>query len=152
MVWRNYTTVTLSIKHYTNVLLTYTSMFYLGYAWTLSHLRGGGNSESLATLNEYFKQHIVTTSLVVHYNWRPLLRQLTVKGAICMLFRFREFGLKTPVHAPNNRVLGGWSYKYGTVSTNLKGHIIARVRVVWAILRENPTTRLTCRWVAIKGV
>ena len=121
MVWRNYTTVTLSIKRYTNVLLTYTSMFYLGYAWTLSHLQGGGNSESLATLNEYFQQHIVTTFLVVHYNWRPLLRQLTVKGAICMLFRFREFGLKTPVHAPNNRVLGDDSISMEPYQQTWKG-------------------------------
>jgi len=33
-----------------------------------------------------------------------------------------------------------------------KRHILARVRVVWAIKRENPSSRLTCRWVDEKKV
>ena len=35
---------------------------------------------------------------------------------------------------------------------NPKRHILVRVRVVWAIVRENPSTRLTCRWVSEKRV
>ena len=33
------------------------------------------------------------------------------------------------------------------VNETPKRHILARVRVVWAIKRENPSSRLTCRWV-----
>jgi len=33
----------------------------------------------------------------------------------------------------------------------LKRHIIARVGVVWAIMRVNPSRGLTCRWVPQKG-
>jgi len=32
-----------------------------------------------------------------------------------------------------------------------KRHILARVRVVWAIMRKNPLTCLTCRWLPQKG-
>ena len=35
----------------------------------------------------------------------------------------------------------------GNVNETPKKHILARVRVVWAINRENPSSRLTCRWV-----
>jgi len=35
----------------------------------------------------------------------------------------------------------------GNVNETAKSHILARVRVVWAIKRENPSSRLTCRWV-----
>ena len=38
------------------------------------------------------------------------------------------------------------------VNETPKRHILARVRVVWAIKRENPSTGLTCRWVQKKGI
>jgi len=38
------------------------------------------------------------------------------------------------------------------VNETPKRHILARVRVVWAIKRENPSSRLTCRWVHEKKV
>jgi len=44
--------------------------------------------------------------------------------------RFREFGLKTPIHAPKIGVLGDFTPKWGAVSTKPKKHIFARVRVV----------------------
>ena len=43
-----------------------------------------------------------------------------------------------------------WEYvtlKWGQYQLNPKRHILARVHVVWAIKRENPSTGLTCRWV-----
>ena len=33
------------------------------------------------------------------------------------------------------------------VKNSQKRHILARVRIVWAIMRGNPLTCLTCRWV-----
>ena len=43
--------------------------------------------------------------------------------------------------------------KCGEISTKPpKRYIPVRVRVVWAIKRENPSTRLTCRWVPEKRV
>jgi len=33
------------------------------------------------------------------------------------------------------------------VNKTTKWHILVRVRVVWAIMHENPLTRLTCTWV-----
>ena len=38
------------------------------------------------------------------------------------------------------------------VNETPKRHILARDRVVWAIKRENPSSRLTCRWVDEKKV
>jgi len=52
--------------------------------------------------------------------------------------------------------LGFWGYFDPQVGNNInetrKRQIIARVRVVCAIKRENPSTGLTCRWVPIKKV
>ena len=43
---------------------------------------------------------------------------------------------------------GGFHPKNGKqCQRNPQRHILARVRVVWAIQRENLSTRLTCRWV-----
>ena len=42
--------------------------------------------------------------------------------------------------------------KWEAMWTNPKRHIRARVRVVWAIMRENPSTGLTCRWVLQKDI
>ena len=36
---------------------------------------------------------------------------------------------------------------WSNVNETPKRHILARIRVVWAIKRENPSTGLTCRWV-----
>ena len=51
------------------------------------------------------------------------------------VFRFREFGLKTPIHAPKI-VLGIVPINGEEYQLNPKGHILAWVRVVWAIMRE----------------
>ena len=61
---------------------------------------------------------------------------------------FCPFGLKTPIHAPKIGFLGVFHPKNGEqYHKTPKRHILARVRVVWAIKRENPSTGLTCRWV-----
>ena len=67
--------------------------------------------------------------------------------------QFRECGLKTPIHAPKLFFGVIWPPKWGAMWKVLspKRHILARVRVVWAIMRENPSTCLTCRWVPKKG-
>ena len=70
------------------------------------------------------------------------------------VFRFREFGLKTPIHPhpPNWSFFGGYYPINGEqYQRNPKRHILAQVRFVWAIIRENPSTRLTCRWVPRRG-
>ena len=47
------------------------------------------------------------------------------------VFRFREFGLKTPIHAPKLGVLGDFDPLNGEQCENSqKRHIYARVRVV----------------------
>ena len=59
------------------------------------------------------------------------------------VFRFSEFGLKTPIQAPK---LGVFDPLNGEQCEKFpKRHILARVRVVRAIMRENPSTCLTCR-------
>ena len=59
---------------------------------------------------------------------------------------FCPFGLKTPIHAPKIGVFGDFNPKMGSnVNETPKRHILARVRVVWAIKCENPSTGLTCR-------
>ena len=61
---------------------------------------------------------------------------------------FCPFGLKTPIHAPKIGVLGYFTPKMGSnVNETPKRHILVRIRVVWAIKRENPSAGLTCRWV-----
>ena len=67
---------------------------------------------------------------------------------------FCPFGLKTPIHAPKIGGFGGISPpKMGSnVNETPKRHILARIRVVWAIKRENPSAGLTCRWVHEKKV
>jgi len=67
------------------------------------------------------------------------------------VFRFREFGLKTPIHAPKSIFLGFYPLNGEQHQRNPKRYIRARVPVVWAIMCENPSTRLTCRWVPEKG-
>ena len=44
----------------------------------------------------------------------------TVISIICMFFRFREFGLKTPIHAPKLWFLGILPLKWGAMSRNPK--------------------------------
>ena len=47
------------------------------------------------------------------------------------VFRFREFGLKTPIHAPKLGVLGVLGPLNGEQCEKIpKRHILARVRVV----------------------
>ena len=66
---------------------------------------------------------------------------------------FCPFGLKTPIDAPKMGFSGNFIPKMASnVNETPKRHIFARVRVVWAIKRENPSTGLTCRWVQKKGI
>ena len=65
------------------------------------------------------------------------------------IFRFHDFGLKTPIHAPK-LFFGGWPLNGEPCEKIHKRHILARVRVVWAIMRENPSRCLTCRCVPQK--
>ena len=56
---------------------------------------------------------------------------------------FCPFGLKTPIHVPKIGVLGVFHPQTGEqYQRNAKRHILARVRVVWAIKRENLSTAL----------
>jgi len=55
-----------------------------------------------------------------------------------------NFGL---AYSRPNFFLGGWPLKFEAILKKPKRHILARVRAVWAIMRENPSTGLTCRWV-----
>ena len=48
---------------------------------------------------------------------------------ICM-FLFREFGLKTPVHAPKIGGFGGFCYMGSSINETPRRHILAQVRVV----------------------
>ena len=71
--------------------------------------------------------------------------------------RFRGFGSMhawfcAPRH--KNWGFGGISPpKWEAMSTKPpKRHILARIRVVWAIKCKNPSSRLTCRWVHKKRV
>jgi len=63
---------------------------------------------------------------------------------ICMSFDFTSLAWKRLFTTPK---LGFWCGilppKWGAMSTKPKRHIPARVRVVGAIMRENPSTRLT---------
>jgi len=71
---------------------------------------------------------------------------------ICMFFDFASLTWKRLL-TPQMFFFGGgiWLPKRGPISTKPKRHILARVRVVWAIMRENPSTDLTCRWVPKNG-
>ena len=68
------------------------------------------------------------------------------------LLLFCSFGLKTPLHDAKIWVLGISRPKWGAISTKPPRHILARVRVVSAMKRENPSTGLICRWVRKKGI
>ena len=79
-----------------------------------------------------------------------------IDAVISVIWNFQcfcTFGLKTPIHAPK---IGVWGYFTPKMGSNIneipKRHILARVRVVWAIKHENPSTGLTCRWVPEKKV
>ena len=69
---------------------------------------------------------------------------------IWTFFDFFEFGLKMSIHAQKLGYLGVWPPKWGAMWTNPQKHILARVCVVWAVMRENPSTGLTCRWIPKK--
>ena len=61
---------------------------------------------------------------------------------------FWPFGLKRLFTCPKLGFSGDFTPKMGNnVNKTPKRHILARVRVVWAIKRENPPSHLTCRWV-----
>jgi len=60
------------------------------------------------------------------------------------VFRFCEFDLKMPIHARPK--IEFFDPLNGEPCEQIpKKHILARVRVVRAIMRENPSSDLTCR-------
>jgi len=65
---------------------------------------------------------------------------------IIHVFRFREFCLKTPIHAP--KIGGGlriWPPKWGGISTKPpKGTSVGGKDVIWRIDRQNRSTGATC--------
>jgi len=62
---------------------------------------------------------------------------------------FDTFGRKIPIHAPKIGVLGQFIPKMGcNINESHKRHILASVRVIWAIKRENVVSGLTCMCVA----
>ena len=63
------------------------------------------------------------------------------------VFRFLEFGLKMHIHTPK---LFFDILKGEQCEQIPKRHILKRVRLIWAIMRENPSTGLTCRRVPQK--
>jgi len=61
---------------------------------------------------------------------------------------FPRLAWKRLFTTPKMVVLGDFAPKMGSsINETAKRHTLARVRVVWAIKRENPSTSLTCRWV-----
>jgi len=71
---------------------------------------------------------------------------------ICMFFDFTSLAWKRLFTPPKLEFWGILLSKWEQCRRNPKKHILARVRVAWAIMRENPSTRLTCRWVPRKGI
>ena len=64
------------------------------------------------------------------------------------VFRFCEFGLKTPIYA--QKMFFFWGSN--PIKRHPKRHILAQVRVVSAIMRENTPTGLTLGEFPEKGV
>ena len=61
---------------------------------------------------------------------------------------FWPFGLKRLFTCPKLGFSGDFTPKMGNnVNKTPKSHILARIRVVWAIKRENLSSHLTCRWI-----
>jgi len=70
----------------------------------------------------------------------------------CTFFDFASLAWKRLFTPQKLGVLGFWPLNGEQCEKKSpKRHILARVRVVWAIMRENPSMRLTCRWVPQKG-
>jgi len=64
---------------------------------------------------------------------------------------FCPFGLKTPIHAAKIGVCGNFTPQMGSnINETPKRQTLARVRIVSANKRENPSTVLTGRWVLKK--
>jgi len=69
------------------------------------------------------------------------------------VYRRAKFGWNLCSSFDNMHVFRCHDFGLGSnVNEIQKRHILARVRVVWAIMRENPSTRLICRWVPKNGV
>ena len=66
----------------------------------------------------------------------------------CMFFDFASLAYSCPKIGGFGRF---WPPKWEPYKQNPKTHILAQVRVVWAIMRENSSMCLTCRWVPQKG-
>jgi len=68
------------------------------------------------------------------------------------VFSISRVWLENAYSRPQNWVWGIWPLKWGAISTKPKRHILAQVRIVLVIMRENPSTGLTCRRVPKKGL
>jgi len=90
--------------------------------------------------------------LVVFITVQNLVRINAIVLIICTFFDFTILAWKRPFRPKNCFFLWiFWPPKWGVMELIAKRHILARVHVVWAIMRENPSTGLTCRWVPKKG-
>jgi len=73
-----------------------------------------------------------------------------IDAITCTGFDFAILASKR-LYTPQNWEFWGFlTHKWGAMWKIPKRYIHARVRVVWAIMRENPPTGLTCRWVPQK--
>jgi len=67
---------------------------------------------------------------------------------ICTFFDFASLAWKRLFTSKNWGFGVFWPPKWGRAMWKIpKRHILARVRVVWSIMRENSSTGLACRWV-----
>ena len=69
---------------------------------------------------------------------------------ICTFLDFASLAWKR-LFTPQNWLRVFWPPKWVAMWKKSQKDILARVRVVWAIMRENPSTGLSCRWVPQKG-
>jgi len=90
-----------------------------------------------------------TVSLLYQTDWR---NACVLSGALnTEFFDFASLAWKRLFTSPRFGFLRCDPLNGETYQRNPKRHILARVRVVWAIMRENSSTGLTCRWVPEKG-
>ena len=88
--------------------------------------------------------------LVVFITVQNLVGIDAVVLILCTFFDFASLACKR-LFTPQNWGFGVFDPLNGSSVKNYhKRHILAWVRVVWAIMRENPSTGLTCRWVPPK--
>ena len=96
------------------------------------------------TQDEFLMVYIVVQNLV------------KIDALVSMIWNFQYFARLAWKRLFTPQKLGFWGHFTPKMGSNVnetpKRHILARIRVVWAIKRENPSSRLTCRWVHEKKV